>query len=857
MAVIETWLHQDLQEPVKVNHLDGNLFSNNGNGNRIGVVLTNNGEDLASISGTVSGYVVTADGSTVPCTGSKSGNRASILIPAAAYQPGSIFITVFVTDGTTVTTIGAVSTTVMRSRTNAQVDPGSAVTDWTQTINAAMQSVETAAANLGGIVAVPYASITFPVPLGKYTYYNNNLYRCITPIASSESFTAAHWTQVRLGDDVSDLKSALTNTNNDVFSLIALNQGYITSNLDIVTSNTGHKYSDPIMLIPGDEINLFAYGYGTSVCHIAKCNSNGTLTDVLVLSNGTEEWKTYKNTGSSLIWVVVCANINDHQPMVAIKGNGIYTELYSEMQEIGSNSQSITIINNQIKQLGQSNYRVQISEQNKKYPFYAKSGDSITVSTVDGSTMTAGSVRFYKADGTYEWWGLSGYGSKRTFTIDPNLVLFYVDIATINGQTLYVTNNSSWFNWHDDVDNTNNALSNYEEEIDQRVFGTIPEVKIGYLGEDNGAIYSQSSGDNRYIVYKHLHGGEKFKYTGKYGNTTDWGLAYSISSNGTATKLFGGAKQNYVFTVPNDCVELRAWSDCSEGYDLSLICIDTVDYRLDSLEKSVIPRYIVVDAAGDGQFTDIQSAIDYAKNNFDVTNESVTIYVKNGIYPVTPDAESPYYAINKGGNKISIIGESRDGVIIRCTCTSERQGIALNIGGTCTIENLSIENLADASYTSETTLEGHRPYCLHNDSYGEDETKPYYTTVKNVKCYSECDTPIGAGMHNNQIQRYENVECIYAEDAVIKQQGAFYLHGPYNENFIPIGAEIVDCVFISKNTQYAISMPNVSGTKPWSEISQTFIRNVTYSAGSYEVSLASTTSITPYSKGNTNSTLNK
>ena len=139
MAVIETWLHQDLQKPVKVNYLDGNLFSNNGNGNRIGVVLTNNGEALASISGTVSGYVVTSDGSTVPCTGSKSGNRASILIPAAAYQPGSIFITVFVTDGTTVTTIGAVCTTVMRSRTNAQVDPGTAVTDWTQTINAAIR----------------------------------------------------------------------------------------------------------------------------------------------------------------------------------------------------------------------------------------------------------------------------------------------------------------------------------------------------------------------------------------------------------------------------------------------------------------------------------------------------------------------------------------------------------------------------------------------------------------------------------------------------------------------------------------------------------------------------------------------
>lgn len=267
MAVIETWFHQDLQEPVKVNYLNGNLFSNNGNGNRIGVVLTNNGENLASISGTVSGYVVTADGSTVPCTGSKSGNRASILIPAAAYQPGSIFITVFVTDGTTVTTIGAVCTTVMRSRTNAQVDPGSTVTDWTQTINAAMQSVETAAANLGGIVAVPYASITFPVPLGKYTYYNNNLYRCITPIASSESFTEAHWTQVRLGDDVSDLKSAI-----NVYPISLTNGYYIASNTSPVTltpSSSSSFNNGGYAIVDCSEGDLFVInGTGTTAARL-------------------------------------------------------------------------------------------------------------------------------------------------------------------------------------------------------------------------------------------------------------------------------------------------------------------------------------------------------------------------------------------------------------------------------------------------------------------------------------------------------------------------------------------------------------------------------------------------------------
>lgn len=211
MAVIETWFNQDLQKPVKTQYIDGSLFSNNGNGNRIGVVVTDNGEPV-TISGTVSGYVVVSDGSTVPCTGAKSGNRASILIPPAAYVPGSAFISLFIMDGTTVTTLAAVSTTVLQTRTGTQVDPGSVVTDWTQTINGAMQDVQTAAANLGSIVATPYASLTYPVPLGKYTYYDGGLYRCISPIASSETFTPAHWTAVKLGDDVSDLKTALYNS---------------------------------------------------------------------------------------------------------------------------------------------------------------------------------------------------------------------------------------------------------------------------------------------------------------------------------------------------------------------------------------------------------------------------------------------------------------------------------------------------------------------------------------------------------------------------------------------------------------------------------------------------------------------
>lgn len=114
MAQIETWFDQDLQEPVKVHNIDGNLFSNNASGNRIGVIVTNNGEPVA-LSGTVRGYAVLSDGSTVQCSGSRSGNRASVVVPASAYKPGPIFVSVVLTDGIETTTLVAVASVVMRT----------------------------------------------------------------------------------------------------------------------------------------------------------------------------------------------------------------------------------------------------------------------------------------------------------------------------------------------------------------------------------------------------------------------------------------------------------------------------------------------------------------------------------------------------------------------------------------------------------------------------------------------------------------------------------------------------------------------------------------------------------------------
>ena len=44
--------------------------------------------------------------------------------------------------------------------------------------------------------------------VGDYCIYNSQLYRCTTAITTAEAWTAAHWTEVQLGDEVGDLKSA-------------------------------------------------------------------------------------------------------------------------------------------------------------------------------------------------------------------------------------------------------------------------------------------------------------------------------------------------------------------------------------------------------------------------------------------------------------------------------------------------------------------------------------------------------------------------------------------------------------------------------------------------------------------------
>lgn len=138
MAVVETWFSQDLKKPVKVHRLDGSIFSDDANGNLIGVNVYSDGAPVA-LSGTVTGYCVLATGFSVPVAGAINGNKAYIYLPNTAYSvPGPINIIIKLAYGSSVTTLAAIVTTVIGVG-SVTVDPSAeTIAAWTAQINATL-----------------------------------------------------------------------------------------------------------------------------------------------------------------------------------------------------------------------------------------------------------------------------------------------------------------------------------------------------------------------------------------------------------------------------------------------------------------------------------------------------------------------------------------------------------------------------------------------------------------------------------------------------------------------------------------------------------------------------------------------
>lgn len=186
MARIETWFNQDLQKPVKVQYLDGNVFSQDNQGNIIGVNVFDNGSP-AAISGTVSGNIIRADGVTVSTEGTLIDNKASIIMPQSAYYiPGPASIVIKITSGGVVTTLCAVVANVYQSSTDTVVDPGTII----PSIDALIAAIDAAVAS----IPPDYSSLVNAVDISSFDNYVNggdyiNIAADVLPLIARNTYT--------------------------------------------------------------------------------------------------------------------------------------------------------------------------------------------------------------------------------------------------------------------------------------------------------------------------------------------------------------------------------------------------------------------------------------------------------------------------------------------------------------------------------------------------------------------------------------------------------------------------------------------------------------------------------------------
>jgi endonuclease/exonuclease/phosphatase family metal-dependent hydrolase len=244
LAAFESWFRQDLKKPVAVRQLTGNLFSADNAANLIGVEVLNDNAP-AEISGAVMGYVIRSDGATVLVQGTLEGNKCSVTLPSSCYAViGQISIVIKL--GTT--TVLACTGYVYQASTDAIVDPGSVIPSISELLEKIDEMEQgTAAANTAAQNANTAAS---KIPAGGAT-------GAVLRKQSGTDYDYS-WDDTTLPGiqtDVSNLKSAFIQSENNQIPLFLINNEYIDTTGKAV-SYSGWKRTDYILITPYSSIFL-------------------------------------------------------------------------------------------------------------------------------------------------------------------------------------------------------------------------------------------------------------------------------------------------------------------------------------------------------------------------------------------------------------------------------------------------------------------------------------------------------------------------------------------------------------------------------------------------------------------------
>lgn len=163
------------------------------------------------------------------------------------------------------------------------------------------------------MIAPEYSS-TSTYNVGDYVVQSDRLYKCISAIESAEEWTAAHWSQVSMGGEISNLNSAIQA--NQIVDNWAGN-GVMQTSGTLVADNS-YRYSNPVFLSKGDTISVYSYLAGVNTCRLYGCDSSGAFVNVISNVNVPNSYDTAEYTCNNPDgeYVAYCARVGNNETVI-------------------------------------------------------------------------------------------------------------------------------------------------------------------------------------------------------------------------------------------------------------------------------------------------------------------------------------------------------------------------------------------------------------------------------------------------------------------------------------------------------------------------------------------------------------
>lgn len=562
------------------------------------------------------------------------------------------------------------------------------------------------AAAVGNALAAeiaPKYSTSATYEVGDYVLYNNSLYRCNTAITTAESWTAAHWTAVKVVSELSNLKSEISAAypplKSDAFTWVLGKT--INSTTGNVSNNAATAVTNRIPVSKGSIIYNLSNPIGM--------NDAATSFMIAEYASGVFSGRSSVSSGSKRALRDDTTEINIVFGYFSSSGN-------VETQEDIDENFSVQII---IAAIDEIEARAFISQESDIIDVNSYATKLPNLNTLKGNcavrlNFAAGSTNI-PANTPYP----NGWGSNRV-----SLLFSFVKVATsgnlgdaqifVGSDGIYIrtrtgTADAAWQSWTLLANNAQSEISVLESSaiksnssvIDANSYATeLPDLNDYHK---NGIVRLNFSINSSVIP-------ANTPYGSAWGSTGVATLISSASQEGTQklgdTQIIIGSDGVYSRTAAN--TEWFAWERVANNYEE--------------------PKVITVDPSGNGDYTSFTAAVVDAQFNY----QDATVYVKRGTYDAIAEAKALYgddYFDNWGTSYGPI--SLRNGIKVVC-----EPGTILEAHYTGTSDAVMMY-YSPVNFKYDATLEGLTiraskvRYCIHDDLW--DDTTPYKHYLKNVR----------------------------------------------------------------------------------------------------------------------------